>query len=492
MAIPSREEYLAQTGGNRPMPVYREVLADIETPLSAYWKLSHDETYSFLLESVTGGEQVGRYSIIGSRPRTVLRTKGTTVRKMTRAGEQRTEIKDGRDPLHLLEEELGSLSNPIAIPGMPKFVGGAVGMLGYDIVRFFERLPDDNEDDLQVDDLAMMIPESVVVFDHAKNVIRIIVMADGSAEGYDAAIAEIERVAGRLRRPIPDLPTGKSSAGEPESNFAEEDFCAAVSKAIEYIGAGDGIQFVISQRFSTRVDSHPLTVYRALRSLNPSPYMFLLRLGDYDVVGASPELLVSSFNGIARVRPIAGTRSRGNTPQEDDSLAAELLADEKERAEHIMLVDLGRNDLGRVCEYGSVSVNELMVIERYSHVMHIVSDVTGKLRPEMSSFDLIRATFPAGTVSGAPKVRAMEIIDELEPTRRGLYAGAVGYIGYDGDMDLAIAIRTILLKDGVGYVQAGAGIVWDSKPIFEHRECRKKAAAALKALKLASQGIGNG
>lgn len=474
------------------MPVYREVLADIETPLSVYWKLAHDETYSFLLESVTGGEQVGRYSIIGSRPRTVLRTKGPSVRKVTRAGEQRFEIKDDRDPLHLLEDELAPLTGPITIPGMPKFVGGAVGMLGYDIVRFFERLPDSTEDDLQVDDLAMMIPESVVVFDHAKNVIRIIVMADGSAESYDDAIAEIERVAGRLRRPIPDLPTGKSDWSEPESNFTEQNFCAAVARAIEYIGEGDGIQFVLSQRYSARVDSHPLTVYRALRSLNPSPYMFLLRFGDYDVVGASPELLVSSFDRTARVRPIAGTRSRGITPDEDEALAAELLADEKERAEHIMLVDLGRNDLGRVCQFGSVNVNELMVIERYSHVMHIVSDVTGSLRLEMSSFDLIRATFPAGTVSGAPKVRAMEIIDELEPTRRGLYAGAVGYIGFSGDVDLAIAIRTILLKDGVGYVQAGAGIVWDSKPIFEHRECRKKAAAALKALELAAHGISNG
>ncbi|MFN8219644.1 MAG: anthranilate synthase component I [Fimbriimonadales bacterium] len=488
MLVPSKDEFLRLTSGSKPlhMPVSRDILADMETPLSAYWKLAHDETYSFLLESVTGGEQLARYSILGVRPRLVLRTKDRKVRRITPDGEAESALPEGQDPLHLLEAEL---PNTVEVPGLPKFHGGAVGMIGYDAVRFFERLPNAPTDDLNVDDLAMMLAETVIVFDHAKNLIRIIVNVPGTEQGYAQAQNEIERIVSRLKQPIPPLPAGSFPAHPVTSNFERQGFESAVGRVKEYIAAGDGIQMVLSQRFETEVEAHPLTIYRALRSLNPSPYMFLLRFGEFDIVGASPEILVSLQDGTARVRPIAGTRWRGNSPEEDDGLADELLKDEKERAEHVMLVDLGRNDLGRVCEYGSVKVNDLMTIERYSHVMHIVSDVTGELEEGKSAFDLVRASFPAGTVSGAPKVRAMQVIDELEPTARGAYAGAVGYFGYGGDMDMAITIRSILLKGGKAYVQAGAGLVYDSVPSKEFDETCNKAKACLKAIEMAQSGL---
>lgn len=486
MLVPTCEDFLRLAAGRR-MPVYRDVLADMETPLGAYWRLSHDETYSFLLESVTGGEQLARYSILGVRPRAVLRCKDRQVRRITSEGIAESVLADDQDPLDVLAAELEPDVVPVA--GLPKFVGGAVGMLGYDLVRFFEHLPETATDDLGVDDMAMMICDSVVVFDHAKNLIRIVVLAEGTAEGYAAAEAEIERVLDRLRGPLPRLPSKGTTPSPVGSNTTREAYERGVERIREYIAAGDGIQMVLSQRFSTPCRADPLSVYRALRSLNPSPYMYMLRFGDFDIVGASPELLVSLQDRTARVRPIAGTRRRGATEDEDRRLEAELLADEKERAEHIMLVDLGRNDLGRVCEYGTVTVGELMTVERYSHVMHIVSDVTGTLRADLDGLDLIRATFPAGTVSGAPKVRAMEIIEELEPNRRGCYAGAVGYVSATGDLDLAIAIRTIYLREGVAYVQAGAGIVYDSAPSREFEECLNKAQAALKAIELAQRGL---
>lgn len=486
MQVPGLDEFLAKTRDGRPMPVYRDILADLETPLSAYWKLASSETYSFLLESVTGGEQLGRYSIIGVRPKTVLRSKGRAVRRISGNKEERLSIPEGQDPLHLLQQELPPC--PLEVAGLPKFVGGAVGLLSYDFVRFLERLPDQAQDDLNVDDMAMMIAQTVIVFDHAKNVIRIISLAQATEEGYEEATAEIEHVVKALSGPLPPLPVGGYETADVESNMSREAYEGSVRKGIEYIGAGDCIQVVLSQRFSTDVQAHPLTIYRSLRSLNPSPYMFLLRFGDMDIIGASPELLVSLTGRTARVRPIAGTRWRGETSEEDDRLAEELLADEKERAEHIMLVDLGRNDIGRVAEYGSVSVNELMVVERYSHVMHIVSDVTGRLPTDKNALDLLRATFPAGTVSGAPKVRAMQIIDELEPTARGVYAGAVGYISATGDLDMAIAIRTIFCSGGKAYVQAGAGIVYDSVPEREFMECQNKAKASLRAIELAQKG----
>ena len=487
MNVPSKQEFLDRTQG-RMSPIYRDTLADLETPLSAYWKLAHDEVHSFLLESVTGGEQLARYSILGVRPRLVLRTKGDHVRRLLDGGESEELLPEGKDPLDLLNDELAQVSREDA-QGMPAFVGGAVGMLSYDLVRFFESLPHPPLDDLGIDDLAMMLTSTVVVFDHAKNIIRVIALADGTSAGYDDAVADIDRVMRRLAEPLPALPHGTFEPHPVESNVTKERFASMVSRMIEYITQGDGIQMVPSQRFGTKVDAHPLTLYRALRSINPSPYMFILRFGDFDLVGASPELLVSLHGSAARVRPIAGTRWRGKTIEEDEALATELLADEKERAEHIMLVDLGRNDLGRVCEYGSVEVSELMTIERYSHVMHIVSDVHGTLCPEHNALDLLRASFPAGTVSGAPKVRAMQIIDELEPTARGPYAGSIGFVSATGDLDMCIGIRTILVKEGMAYVQAGGGVVYDSIPSKEYEESCNKAKASLRAIEIAQKGL---
>jgi anthranilate synthase component 1 len=460
----------------------------METPLSAYWKLAHDETHSFLLESVTGGEQLARYSIIGVRPRLVVRSKNGSVLLNQRGNQARHELKEGEDPLAFIRKEVKAIL-PELLHDLPKFCGGAVGMISYDYVRTIEDLPNETADDLGLDDVAMMVVDSMVVFDHAKNIVKIVALADGSDEGYDDAKAEIERIKTRLQGPLPPLPTFKAGPNPVTQNTEKEDYEASVRKIIDYISAGDCIQVVPSIRFETEVGAHPLIIYRALRSLNPSPYMYYLRFSDFEIVGASPELLVGLSGAQARVRPIAGTRPRGETPEEDAMLEKDLLADEKERAEHIMLVDLGRNDLGRVCEYGSVKVDELMTVERYSHVMHIVSSVSGTLRKDLDGIDLIRATFPAGTVSGAQKVRAMQIIEEREPNRRGLYAGAVGYISGSGEVDLAIAIRSILLKGGKAYVQAGAGVVYDSVPSREYEECCNKARASLRAIEIAQSGL---
>lgn len=519
MVVPDKPEFLKRTAGGKRMPIYRDLLADMETPLSAYWKLAHDQTYSFLLESVTGGEQVSRYSLLGVKPKGVLRTKNQNWSLEDISGGKsgywkelfhepdkpytpeastlRGTLEPGQDPLNLLESHLSS-KELVNVPDLPAFIGGAVGMMSYDLVRFFEKLPDTTEDDLNVDDLAMMLTDTVVVFDHAKNIIRVIAIAE--EETYDLAVEEIDRIIDRLRGPLPSLPDPSSivndkshpaptSPNPVKSNHTQAEFEANVVQMKEYITAGDAFQLVPAQRFETEIAAHPVTIYRALRSLNPSPYMFILRFGDFDIVGASPELLVSLHGTQARVRPIAGTRWRGKTEEEDKALEVELLADEKERAEHIMLVDLGRNDLGRVCEYATVKVNELMVIERYSHVMHIVSDVTGTISPEQNAFDLIRASFPAGTVTGAPKVRAMQIIDELEPTRRGLYAGSVGFFSANGSFDGCLAIRSIYIKDGKAYVQAGGGVVYDSEPTKEYEESRNKAKAALRAIEIAQAGL---
>ena len=485
MIVPSREDFLQRVGG-RKIPVYRDLLADVETPLSAYWKLAHNETHSFLLESVVGGEQLARYSILGIRPRKIIRSKGREA--TVECDGKLTQLPLEGDPLDFLQQQLEGTETE-AIPGFKAFSGGAVGMLSYDLVRFFERIGDHPEDDLELPEMAMMICDTVVVFDHAKNIIRIIVAANPDAEGYDRALGQIREVAERLAQPLPPLQNEQFEVKPVTTNMTREQFESNVSRVKEFIGAGDGIQMVPSLRFCTEIDAHPITLYRALRSINPSPYMFLLRLGEFDLVGASPEILISLHDGLARVRPIAGTRWRGETAAEDDSLAEELLQDEKERAEHIMLVDLGRNDLGKVAQFGTVQVNELMVIERYSHVMHIVSDVTAKLQPAKDVFDLIRASFPAGTVSGAPKVRAMQIIDALEPTRRGAYAGAVGFIDHSGDADLCIAIRTILVKSVKAYVQAGAGVVYDADPAKEYQESCNKAKAPLSAIAMAQRGL---
>jgi anthranilate synthase component I len=488
MLSPDLGEYTKLSQGTRAVPVYRDIRADIETPVSAYWKLAHDQVYSFLLESVTGGEQLGRYSILGVKPRKVIRSKNGDLRVITGDVTETSELPAGQDPLHVLQAELDT-RKPIQLPGLKHFLGGAVGMMAYDIVRYFERLPDSCFDDLKVDDMAMMIADLVVVFDHVKNIIRVMVVADGTEQGYKKATEQIAWVVERLKQPLPSLPSKTLPEPTMSANQTQDEFEGAVNRMKEYIAAGDGGQMVPSLRFAAEGVTDPVTIYRALRSINPSPYMFLLNFGDFQLIGASPEIMVSLHDGKARVRPIAGTRWRGQSEEEDARLAEELLADEKERAEHIMLIDLGRNDLGRVSDWGTVTVNDLMVIEKYSHVMHIVSDVTGTLRSDYNAFDLIRATVPAGTVSGAPKVRAMQIIDQLEPTRRGAYSGTVGVIGYDGNMDTCIALRTIYKKGDNAYVQAGCGVVYDSDPTYEFNEAKNKAKACLTALKVANLGL---
>lgn len=469
MVTPTFEEILAFPAIAGRIPVWCDTIADTDTPLSIYWKVSQDEDYSFLLESVTGGEQLARYSLIGVRPSNLLRCDPTGI----------------EDPLELMRRMLPCVDAGL-VPGLPKFIGGAVGMLSYDYVRRLEPVNNPPPDDLKLPEVAMMMVETVIVFDHAKNSVKVISSCERSQDSYDRACQEIQRLLEIIRAPLPKLPETKPEVLSVANNRSQSDFETAVETIKDYIVAGDGIQVVPSVRLECETSSHPLTVYRALRSLNPSPYMYLMRFGDFDIVGASPELLVSLHGQTAAVRPIAGTRSRGKDLAEDDEMAASLLGDEKERAEHAMLVDLGRNDLGRVSETGSVKVHDLMSVERYSHVMHIVSSVTGRLKQGLDATDLVRATFPAGTVTGAPKVRAMQIIDELEPTRRGLYGGAVGYFSVTGDMDLAIAIRTILMKSGKAYVQAGAGIVFDSIPQYEWEECLKKARACVRALELAA------
>lgn len=470
-----RDEFLKRAKPGFAWPLVRELFADLETPLSAYWKLAHDETESFLLESVSGGEQVARYSMVGVRPRAVVRES----------------VSPEHDPLAGLGGLIPQLDPGAAgvLEGLPGFIGGAVGMVGYDYVRTIEAIPESNPDELGLPDVALMVCDTVAVFDHARAKLLLIALAQGTPEGYDDAIAELERLEQRLREPLPALPQGVYDHGEPQSNVAPGDFISAVRQVKEYVAAGDCIQVVLSQRYSQPVEAHPVTIYRALRGLNPSPFMYLLRFQGFDIAGASPELLVSLHGQTARVRPIAGTRPRGADLDEDARLAAELLADEKERAEHVMLVDLGRNDLGRVCRPGTVQVERLMQVEMYSHVMHIVSDVVGELAQGLGPIDLLRATFPAGTLSGAQKVRAMEIIEELETSRRGLYGGAVGTFSANGDLSLAIAIRTVLLKDGLAHVQAGAGIVYDSDPETEFAECAHKARAALKAIEMAQTGL---
>ncbi|MBL1150621.1 MAG: anthranilate synthase component I [Armatimonadetes bacterium] len=484
---PSAGEFRRLSSDGKLVPIWCVIPADFETPLSTYWKLAHDADFSFLLESVTGGENLARFSFLGVNPKSVVRCKGRRVSVLMAGEWQESELSPNETPLDVLRRATVGREY-CALEGLPRFTGGAVGMLAYDLVRFFERLPHGTKDDLGCDDLSMMICDTIVAFDHAKNQILVIAHATEDDNSYESAAETIASVVDRLRGGLPALPAVTPEEIRFESNVGREDYLESVKRTIGYIEAGDGVQMVLSQRFSSACSCHPLPIYRALRSLNPSPYMYLLRLGNCDIVGASPEVLVTLDGRRARVRPIAGTRKRGKNEADDARMAEELLADDKERAEHIMLVDLGRNDLGRVSVPGSVSVNQLMVIERYSHVMHIVSDVTGTICDNMDAFDLLRATFPAGTVSGAPKVRAMEIIEELEPTRRGLYAGAVGYFGFDGNMDTAIAIRTVLLKGGAAHVQAGAGIVYDSVPEREYEECVSKARAVIEAVEVAAGG----
>ncbi len=492
MLTPSREEFIELSKRGNLIPVYREVLADRLTPVSAYDRIAGDGP-SFLLESVEGGERLARYSFLGSRPFLTLRTKGRAAFVEDEGNQRLAEIKPGEDALSLLKG-LMQRYQFVEIEGLPRFCGGAVGFLGYDVVRFFEDLPNDTEDDLGLEDCCFLFTDSLLIFDHVRHRIKVLCNARVTGDpgaAYDKAAARIEELVAKLRAPAPATAPTPVRTGplEVRANMTQADYEDIVRRCKEYIAAGDAFQVVPSTRFAVKVDVPPFELYRALRSVNPSPYMYFLDLGARQVVGSSPEILVTVDRGRVRVRPIAGTRPRGATAEEDLRLERELLADEKERAEHVMLIDLGRNDVGRVSKYGTVEVSELMVVERYSHVMHIVSNVCGELDAEKDVFDVTRACFPAGTLSGAPKVRAMQIIEEMEPTRRGLYGGAVGYYSFSGDMDFAIAIRTMLVDGDTGYVQAGAGIVADSDPASEYRECANKARAVLTAVEMARQGL---
>lgn len=503
MYVPSREEFAqAATRGNL-IPVYRELVADGDTPVSAYAALGGDE-YSFLLESVVGGANWAAYSFVGVAPRAVVSWKDGTAKvvwfDIDGGGPPRTAEWKASDPMEALVEVLGEM-RPVDVPGLPRFWGGAVGYLAYDVVRSFEDLPARPRPGAEIPTVCMVITDTLLIFDNLRQTLKVVATAyvtrpERAGAAWDAVVARIDEVCARLRAPREPLPElylpqrGDPPPPVPGSNFTRPEFVTAVERAKEYIAAGDAFQIVLSQRFSEpRGDARPLDVYRALRVINPSPYMFHLELPQLTVTGASPETLVRLVDGRIALRPIAGTRHRGRTDDEDERLAADLRADPKECAEHLMLIDLARNDVGRVAEVGSVAVTETMVIERFSHVMHLTSHVVGKLAPGKGWLDVLRAAFPAGTLSGAPKIRAMEIIDELEPTKRGAYAGAVGYLSFQDDMDTAIAIRTAVIRDGVLYVQAGAGIVHDSVPESEWTETQNKARAVLRAADMVQQGL---
>jgi len=475
MYYPTLEEVKNLKGEGNLVPVYREIVADLETPVSAFLKINRGGN-GFLLESVEGGQRMARYSFIGADPYLV----------------NKTFTGDKIDPLTSVAEEIGRYKL-VPVSELPRFCGGAVGYLAYEAVTCFEELPSPEADLLHLPESLFMFTDTMLVFDHITHKIKVLshVHLDGDIEKeYQAAVDKIEALAVRLKQPIPETKVPVSTLKHDDektvvSNFTRPDFEAAVSKIKEYITDGECIQVVLSQRLTKQTDVEPLDIYRALRSINPSPYMFFLDFGDFHIIGASPEILVRVEDGIVMTRPLAGTRQRGNTTAEDKRLEQELKSDKKERAEHIMLVDLGRNDIGRVSEPGSVKVSDLMEVERYSHVMHLVTHVQGKLRKDMTVFDALRACFPAGTVSGAPKIRAMEIIAELEPEKRGPYAGAAGYFSFSGNMDMAISIRTLVMTSGTVYVQAGAGIVYDSVPSREYEETLNKAQPLLKAIEQA-------
>ena len=491
--LPSRADIRQFFTQGDLVPVYRIVLADLETPVSVYIKLAQAGKTSFMLESVEGGEQVGRYSFLGVNPKGLITVRGNQVTRELNGRRTTRELAQGEHPLLAIKEEFGRV-RPVRLEGLPRFVGGAVGFIGYDVVRWFEELPATAGQELDVPDAAFMLPDTLVIFDHVRH--RLILLANAHnlgdpAAAWDDANRRLDELAAILAQPLPigDLPVLPLDE-EFVSNMSREKFENNVRAAREYIAAGDAFQIVLSQRFMRRSSAQPFTIYRALRAVNPSPYMFFLHFGDdLTLMGASPEMMVRLEDGVAYLRPIAGTRPRGNTDAEDDALADELLQDPKERAEHVMLVDLGRNDLGRVCDYGTVRVPDMMYIERYSHVMHIVSEVTGQLRAGMDAFDLLAATFPAGTLSGAPKVRAMEIIEELEGSRRGPYGGAIGYFSFDGSMDSCITIRSLLMLKDQLYLQAGAGIVADSDPANEYQETVNKALAVAVAVRQAEEGL---
>ena len=471
MYSPTLDEIKSRRNEGNLVPIYREIVADLETPVSAFLKISHGGR-SFLLESVEGGQWLARYSFIGTDPYQVVSSSGRA----------------GADPFAPIAQELAK-HQIISVEGLPRFTGGAVGYLSYETAARFEDLPTPQRDPLGLPESQFMFVDTLLVFDHVTHRIKVCshVRLNGNIEkSYQEAVHRIDALVERLRQPLqPHREAAKphsSSGAKLSSNFTREDFEACVAKIKEYVSAGEAIQVVLSQRFAKSTHVAPLDIYRALRTISPSPYMFFLDLGDFHIIGASPEILLRVEGGTVITRPLAGTRPRGKNPEDDARLEQELRSDEKERAEHIMLVDLGRNDIGRVSEPGTVEVSELMEVERYSHVMHLVTHVQGKLRRDMNAFDALRACFPAGTVSGAPKIRAMEIIAELEPEKRGPYAGAAGYFSFSGNMDMAIAIRTMVVTRGIAYTQAGCGIVYDSVPKREYEESMNKARALLKAI----------
>jgi anthranilate synthase component I len=486
---PTYEDFLSLAGEGTVVPVVKRVIADLLTPVAAYLKIERLSPYSFLLESVEGGEKVARYSFLGFAPEIIVRSRANKVTIERGSSKEETD-----QPMLAVLRRLSGRHIPVRFADLPPFVGGAVGYLSYDAVRWFEKIPDSHHDDIGIDDAVMMFFSRLLVFDHVRHQIHVIanIFTGGQTDRleveYQKAIDDIEAMEARLEDAIEPLPRRQAS-DDPRvrSNLSQEKFEQAVIAAKEYIAAGDIFQTVLSQRFEVGLSAHPFEVYRALRVVNPSPYMFFLKIGDQAIIGASPEMLVRATGRRIEYRPIAGTRPRGATETEDLLLGEEMRADEKEVAEHVMLVDLGRNDLGRVADYGSVDVTDLMIIERYSHVMHLASAIKARLRLGLDRFDALAACFPAGTVSGAPKIRAMEIIDELEPTRRGVYAGAVMYLDYSGNLDSCIAIRTIVTKDGRAYFQAGAGIVADSVPESEYVETVNKARAMLQAIEMAER-----
>jgi anthranilate synthase component 1 len=512
--LPSLEQFTALAQDADYVPVYRELLSDALSPVQAFARLDRGEAAG-LFESVIGGEKVGRYSFVASDPFLLLEARGTNVTIRRRKG-ARSASKGVQEPGNSWETETLDVANPLEtlreqvqavrvahLPALPPFIGGAVGYAGYDTVRYVERLPNAPEDDRGLPDLAFGLFDHMVVFDNVRKTVHVLVLADlrgadgdETARRYHSACRRVDGYVDALHAPTDSLRLADIDASgevnvDYRSNFTQSEFEQSVRKCVEYIRAGDIFQVVISQRLEVDFAPPPFELYRTLRVVNPSPFMFYLRMPGATLVGSSPEIMVRVVDGKATVRPLAGTRRRGATEEEDDRLAAELLADPKECAEHVMLVDLGRNDVGRVAKFGSVEISDVMVIERYSHVMHITSNVIGQLRDDCDAFDALAACLPAGTVSGAPKVRAMEIIDEIEPHRRGPYAGAVGYIDFAGNMDTCIALRTVVVQNGTAYVQAGAGIVADSIAAMEYQETLNKARGLLKAIEITQQRASN-
>jgi anthranilate synthase component 1 len=497
---PAFEEFVELARGNTVVPVYRQLVGDTLTPVSAFCKIQEGE-WAFLFESVVGGERLGRYSFLGSGPFLNFQAYHQSVRIEQRRpvgpsgqpGLPTIEKFDHSDPLRLLEEKLAQYRAP-HVPGLPRFCGGAVGYAGYDTVRYVERLPSPPPDDRGLPDLCFAFYDRMVIFDHINKTVACVAHAhidpSNLQRSYESACGRVDRLVERLQQGVADIqttdiaPVGEVSRPY-QSNFEPAAFEAAVAKCKEYIKAGDIFQVVLSQRLETETTARPFDIYRTLRVVNPSPFLFYVKAGPVCLVGSSPEIMARVEGERLTIRPLAGTRHRGRSEEEDAALAAELAADPKERAEHIMLVDLGRNDVGRVARYGTVQLSDVMTVERYSHVMHLCSTVTGRLQPGKTAFDALRACLPAGTLSGAPKVRAMEIIDELEPHRRGPYGGAVGYIDFSGNMDTCIALRTMVLKGQTAYLQAGAGIVADSVPEKEREETLSKARGLLRALEMA-------